>query len=118
MSKKLYQIGAKDWEVIDLKETISINGAEYPLELLQLIVSEATGKCTYEDCTNKAFARGLCNKHYRKMRSLRKIQIDETRKCSVSGCQAIHHAKGYCLNHYDEFVRRPRLVAEGKRRPK
>lgn len=114
MQKRTYVVDNIKWNIIDSKNSISINGNNYPYELLQLIVSDTSGTCTFKNCNSKVYSRGLCNKHYRKARSLDQLQLIDTKKCTVDNCNEIHHAKGYCMNHYWSFIRRPRLVAEGK----
>lgn len=62
--------------------------------------------CSDPDCDRRAFARGMCGKHYSRWRYR---NPDATRKfrqgCSVNGCDQPHAGKGYCAAHYDKWHR-------------
>ena len=66
--------------------------------------------CKIENCEGKHHARGLCSKHYQKVRKEGKLEKHERQSrqvnpCSVSGCKEKYHCKGYCLNHYRRWQR-------------
>lgn len=114
MNDKIYTFDNSTWIVSTTKSTATINDIEYPLELLQSIIGDCTGICTFKDCDSKVYARGYCNKHYIKFRDLKKLEIETAMKCMIEGCDEIHHGKGYCSTHYWHYVKRPKLVESGK----
>lgn len=58
-------------------------------------------KCAVENCAERHHARGLCNKHYRKLKySERKKLIENTESCLHKDCYLPVHARGYCFSHY------------------
>ncbi|MBN2497686.1 MAG: hypothetical protein JXR96_24040 [Deltaproteobacteria bacterium] len=72
--------------------------------------------CTVEGCSLPARARGLCSKHYQRLRyaeKRREENRDGPRKtekrglgtCSIEGCDAATYAKGMCGKHFMEWVR-------------
>ena len=59
--------------------------------------------CSVDGCGSPVFARGICSKHYSRLRS--KGSLDDTRKnargtCSVEDCSRDHLASGLCDYHY------------------
>lgn len=114
MIKSKYKVDGRSFNVSKMDSKVTINEVEYPLELLQEVVADALGTCSFSDCNNKLFSRGLCNKHYRKTRSLSQLDLGDTKKCTVENCGEIHHARGYCMNHYFTFIKRPKKIEQKK----
>jgi hypothetical protein len=59
--------------------------------------------CTVEGCPTPRMARGLCQKHYTRLRD--KGRLDDIRKnakgtCTVEGCEGEHLSIGLCQKHY------------------
>lgn len=59
--------------------------------------------CPIEGCGSAIFARGICAKHYTRLRS--KGTLDDVRKnargtCTQEGCERDHLARGLCDAHY------------------
>jgi HNH endonuclease len=52
--------------------------------------------CSEESCERKAWARGLCDKHYQ---TWRRAQPGAT-SCQVEGCTRKHLSRGMCATHY------------------
>ncbi len=88
--------------------------------------------CNQPDCDMPARARGLCSKHYQRLRyaqkraedrgepipaDLEQARTQQARKsnrrtakrgggvCSVDGCERTNYAKGMCGKHFMEWVR-------------
>jgi hypothetical protein len=88
--------------------------------------------CSQPDCELPARARGLCSKHYQRLRyaqkraeergdpvpeDLEQARSQQARKpnrrtakrgggvCSVEGCERTNYAKGMCGKHFMEWVR-------------
>lgn len=66
------------------------------------------GICIVDDCNNKRFGRGYCNKHYLRVvnnGSPHKVLInkDHPEKCAVDGCDRKYKGLGYCSKHYTRF---------------
>ena len=59
--------------------------------------------------------RGLCNKHYLRLRAAEAPEIPK-RTCSVDGCEEEHNSRGYCKKHYKRFQRNGNtLTTRGKK---
>jgi hypothetical protein len=76
--------------------------------------------CSVEGCGSAWFARGLCSKHYDRLRT--KGTVEEGRKnargvCSVQGCSNPHVAGGLCRLHYDRQQRARRKAERLDTRP-
>jgi len=58
--------------------------------------------CSTADCTRDAYARGLCEPHYRRLLSsgADRIKTPKRDSCSFPGCTASHRAHGLCSRHY------------------
>lgn len=61
--------------------------------------------CIIDGCEKKQNAKGLCPKHYYRMKTYGDPNIvrfpwREDRSCSVINCKEEHEAKGYCKSHY------------------
>lgn len=59
--------------------------------------------CPVDGCGSSVFARGVCAKHYNRLRS--KGSLDDTRKnakgiCAIEDCSREHLAGGLCETHY------------------
>lgn len=74
--------------------------------------------CTVKGCVSPVFAKGICSKHYARLRA--KGTLDDTRKnakgtCSHEGCSKEHLSRGLCEQHYrykQRSERRERLALE------
>lgn len=76
----------------------------------------SSGICA--QCSEKVYARGLCNKHYRQWyynqtHERKTVKSDgsaivHSLTCKVAGCGEPYCAKGYCYRHYHEAYRRRR----------
>lgn len=57
--------------------------------------------CSIEGCGNRHFARGWCNKHYKRWRAHGDpLWEPSPRVCTVAGCDRVHRARGLCDRHY------------------
>lgn len=69
----------------------------------------SAGTCSIEGCPNKVQARGMCAKHYARVR--RNGTTDTVyrqtglRACSIDGCDRIVEALGLCHMHYARHLR-------------
>lgn len=75
--------------------------------------------CSVEDCTTPVTAKGLCRKHYNRMR--RKGSTDDRRKnaagpCSIDGCDKPRAGFGLCDTHY-RAERRKQIPDSARKRP-
>jgi len=66
-------------------------------------MSERT--CSEDGCDGERLARGLCSKHYQRLRDhgpdfVPRPKPDPDRKCSVEGCSNGSKLKGMCPKHY------------------
>lgn len=64
--------------------------------------------CSVEGCKNYAYAKGLCKKHYQRLK--RKGTTDDPAprpivKCAVNGCDRNAVVHGLCNMHYQRFRR-------------
>lgn len=50
--------------------------------------------CSTDECYSKTIARGLCSKHYMRLRQ------NSGNICSIGGCGRKHHSSGLCATHY------------------
>lgn len=76
--------------------------------------------CSVDGCGSARFGRGLCQKHYGRLRS--KGSTDDVRKnarppCSVEGCQNPNSAQGLCDMHRDRVRRAEERVVRLAARP-
>jgi hypothetical protein len=64
--------------------------------------------CSVEDCEQRATAKGLCPKHYARLRRHGDVHVsrwEHPAECSVQDCQQPTHAKGLCNRHYRRVAR-------------
>lgn len=69
--------------------------------------------CTIESCDRPHLAKGLCNKHYRRLRrngdtsdkSLKGLPPIKNRGCKVKNCKEKHDSNGYC-NRHSYYIRK------------
>lgn len=77
-------------------------------DFIQRIHLKNKAKCSVEDCTNDARAKGMCMKHYNNMRNHQTAKT-MTEKCKAQGCNRIARTKGYCCTHYIKYIYTPIL---------
>jgi hypothetical protein len=77
----------------------------------------ATRICSVDDCDGVVIAKGLCGKHYDRMRRYGTTDIPpRPTECKVEGCDNSVRAKGLCNMHYKRLARygstepRPRVT--------
>ena len=61
-------------------------------------------ECEVEACENCVYAKGMCQKHYHRVKKFGSIELpvlDTT--CTIEGCETKRDAKGYCPKHYRRF---------------
>jgi hypothetical protein len=62
--------------------------------------------CTIEDCGNRAFGHGFCNKHYKRWRKygdpLGTPPPRPSRLCDVPDCGREHYGHGLCSAHHQQ----------------
>lgn len=66
------------------------------------------GLCSVQDCRQRARAKGLCPKHYARLKRHGDVHVsrwEHPTECSVEDCQQRVHAKGFCNKHYRRFQR-------------
>lgn len=67
--------------------------------------STAPAVCSEPDCGNQVVARGLCMKHYKRMRrhgsTAPTRMTNQGKLCSVDGCGSPAYVKGLCEMHYE-----------------
>lgn len=65
--------------------------------------------CSIEGCDGKHLARGLCGRHYQRVRHgiefTPRTKNDPERTCSVVGCLSYSKLKGMCQKHYHRMRR-------------
>ncbi len=60
--------------------------------------------CTVDGCEDKYLAKGLCGKHYARVKRTGKLESSFRESCSVEGCESKHRGKGFCSKHYSRFT--------------
>lgn len=63
--------------------------------------------CSVADCETKMLAKGLCNKHYKKV-----WVKGNTKLCGVKDCSNKHYARNYCSKHYRIHAREQRCKVD------
>ena len=67
-------------------------------------------KCSVEGCDKAHYAKGLCSKHYQRVKATGSVNLSEFPKtCSVDGCGGDVHGKGLCVKHYTRLIRHGNL---------
>jgi len=70
--------------------------------------------CKYDDCEKELYAKGVCQMHYQRERTLKLVaegKISHTRQmwfgasCLFEGCENPIHARGYCGLHYGRLTK-------------
>ena len=67
--------------------------------------------CSVPGCDKPAYAKGLCNTHYKRKQRTGDVQADKVigarvvKTCSVEGCDNVATERGWCHGHYLRFVR-------------
>lgn len=67
-------------------------------------------RCTVDGCDLTVLARGMCSKHYWRMKrhgTTDSSALAHQRRdpiCSVDGCWGVHAAHGYCSKHYQRWL--------------
>lgn len=64
-------------------------------------------QCSVSDCDNHVWAKGLCSKHYQRLRLTGSTELKEKPK-GCSKCGKPIKAKGLCHNHYNYSLIGPR----------
>lgn len=60
--------------------------------------------CEIDDCESRAVGRGLCNKHYLRLRKHGSVDaIKVIRVCRMDDCHRPHHGLGLCIRHYQRY---------------
>lgn len=60
--------------------------------------------CVIADCTNATFARGMCSKHYSRLRRHGDpLWTPPVSRCSIEGCTRAHASKGFCMTHWKRW---------------
>lgn len=63
-------------------------------------------KCSVDGCDKAHYAKGLCSKHYQRVKATGEINLTEFPKtCSVIRCGGEVHGKGLCVKHYTRLIR-------------
>lgn len=60
-------------------------------------------QCSASDCEDKVAARGLCNKHYHRMRAhgtTRSLAERNAKSCEAVECESMAISRGLCNKHY------------------
>lgn len=66
--------------------------------------------CSVVDCDDRRVSRGLCQKHYARLRrhgdplvASRGRKPRPRKTCEVAGCSQIRQARGVCVTHYKQW---------------
>lgn len=63
-------------------------------------------KCSVIGCEKSNYAKGLCKKHYQRMRSSGTTDDPyQAMTCSAPGCESTAKSKGLCVKHYTRLIR-------------
>lgn len=71
--------------------------------------------CKIEDCDQKYYARGLCNKHYHQAYNRGEFKPLFPSICKIEGCNRKYHSKGYCQRHYMQIREHNKIFGPLKR---
>lgn len=65
--------------------------------------------CSVAECTTKVRAKGLCGRHYERMRAHGDTTTDNRatgpKRCIIEGCTGTVVGRGWCSNHYSRWWR-------------
>jgi hypothetical protein len=64
--------------------------------------------CIKEGCKRKVVAKGMCMKHYQRIRLTGQLDLlppKPTPNCLVEGCERKHYGRNYCQFHWDHWRR-------------
>jgi len=65
-------------------------------------------KCSVEYCSSKHYAKGYCERHYRRDKKHGdpiNVPKGMGKKCTIDGCNGKHSAKGLCPRHYQKYYK-------------
>lgn len=66
------------------------------------------GICSVDCCERDQIARGLCSKHYGRLRKKGDptwVRTEVPATCAVDGCERPHHARGFCNSHHSRWLK-------------
>lgn len=64
--------------------------------------------CSVDNCLTKAIAKGLCDKHYRRLKKygFTCLPVKKPKEnCLVKSCTNINKTRGFCSKHYTRLLR-------------
>lgn len=62
-------------------------------------------QCTVEDCNSPHLRRGLCERHYLRLKKYGSaVTKPKPINCSVEGCSRIRESRGLCAGHYQRLI--------------
>ena len=70
-----------------------------------VVLSKRMKVCKVKGCNQRAVGKGLCNKHYGRMRAHGTLDYPKKKLCSVEDCKSPANARGLCTVHYNRYRR-------------
>jgi hypothetical protein len=67
--------------------------------------------CEIDDCTNRHYGHGFCNKHYKRWKkygdplSGAAFRVTGETTCSIPDCADEYYGQGYCSKHYQRWYK-------------